>query len=1195
MKKEIAIIGISVKITDIDGMEAFWKFVEKGAPGFHRLPELRQKDIFDRFGAFEIAAGSYLERIDLFDNEFFGIMPSEAERMDPEQRLMLECAVKTIFNAGYTVDELKGQRIGIYHTLSGAGYRRFFDDSTNVSIAAHMPAMVGTRIARFMDWRGPVLGIDTTCSSSLTGLYSACQSIANGDCTMAFVGGATLTVTSKEVAMKSPVISKKGHCLPFDNAADGTLAGEGVIGILVKSLENAVRDGDVIYAVIKGGAINHGGALIQNISAPSPAAQADVIRTAWANSAIRPKDIRFVEAHGTGTILGDPIEFGGLVSAFQGITDRERKCSISSIKGQIGHLGGIAGLAGLIRLVASIRNKKLLPQCGFSRINDEINEHISPVCVQRKVEDWVSEGPRTGGVSSFGLTGTNVHMVIQEYGGMPVIQKAGDSDVVFMAIVGASAEVSANNVRNYLITYLKNNPDVDLGRLSYSLNKLLSGYSHTESLTFRNAAELSEKLGHMTFSARNTRKKGKIYLLIPGVLGQDLKRHCSTVKLMMEAGFSPDKILGAQGGKAVASLLSGTGQTKDGLESFDASGFTRFMDSIVKEDGQVFAMGKEGKMIDVLRDWMDKNDITHLKIVIPDDEYTVTEDLLSAYYNMGNELDLVRWFGKNYILNDLHLPLLSPKRFWPVVTSLINTQDAWKQQSDSPPGMTNAKKSGDENIHANELPDIQQIVIDIWKGKVKAEIIGLDDDFFDLGGTSLMGLDVLQSIEKRFGINLEYPDIFDYSTIRLQADLVYNKTQERRAVKEKAEDRQAGYVGIDTSRREADYRDLVENIKGFGIAQAGHCKRILLTGGTGFLGAYILKELLVSTSAVICCLVRASCDDEARNRVIKMMGSYFPGEPLDCHRLIGIAGDIIIPGLDLSDNARKLLGPVDSVYHLAANVSHFGKVETINSANFDGTVNLLEWSKGAGVNTFNHFSTISIANGGSIDGIDNVEFYESDLDLGQRFTRRIYSDSKFRAELYIRSHKEGLNVNVYRIGNVGGDSRTGLFQHNIDSNGFYQRLKTLAGLPYYCDEIAQYSFETTPVDIVAKTVVQLSLCKNENLLTTFHITEPEPIRLHQMVKQLETNNIVLEKTDSSNFFKYIDELSTKNGMTEDNLFLGIVRYGVKGSGHTKFSIRQEATRAYLDRIECSFSYDKDAYANTLIKYCIQRGFILRSA
>lgn len=1212
-----------MQVANAGNLEEFWQLIEKGSTGFNELSAKRKEDLFNRFGEGEIAVGSYLDRVDLFDNDFFNIPLAEAERMDPEQRLMLEYALKAVHNSGYQVKELRGQRIGVFHTFGESMYKNFFDDDTNLSLTSHLPGMVGTRVANFMDWRGPVMGIDTTCSSALTALYTACMSITAGDCAMALVGGVELGVKYREMNKHLPIMSKTQRCVPFDKDADGTLDGEGVFCIMIKDAEAAIRDGDPIHAIIKGGATNHGGALIQNISAPSPVSQAEVIRLAWENTQTDPKNIRFIEAHGTGTILGDPIEFMGVTSAFDGALKNEKtSCAMSSVKGQLGHLGSLAGLAGLVRLVLALKNKKLLPQLGFNEINEHIEEKNSSVRIQRVMEFWESDGKiRTGGVSSYGMTGTNVHLVLEEYESRISVPSI---DRTFLLKIGGKTVAKVEQIRTYIQEYIQAHPDVDLAGLCNSINKILGDGEYQQVLLFKSKEELTQSLAAKpSFISTKKSKDQQVFLLIPQILHKRqldsllaqseklsvafasrekelIKQnillsesqkifllHYCAAQLLIDMGISPDKIIGGQSGKLMSSLLSGVLSWEEALsqlinhhnETFNREGFIQFLNGLdPKVDYLLTVMGNEGEMLVVLKNWLRENNKTNIQVIIPNDQYDICLQLVSDYYHLGNEVNFDYLINRSSFLHDLHLPLLEPKRFWPAVKPASNA--AVKQETAS---VIIAPVTGDQLTKVEILARINAI----WCEKLKLSFVDNDHDFFDLGGSSLLGLDVLQLIEKRLEISLEYADIFDYCTVNAQAELILEKLA--LATEVGSINKQDVKIDPDqTKNLEMDYTDLLCQLRSQKDRKRFSPKRIFITGGTGFLGVYLIKDLLLKTHADIICLIRAEADDMASERLIRTLNAYFPDTIFNTSRLIGIKGDVTVPDLGLSKESVNLLRGVDSVYHLAANVKHFGKQENFNKINFEGTVNLLEWSKKAEVSYFNHFSTSAVASG-SVPGTKTVRFYETDLDLGQDYGREVYPLSKFKAEQYVLAYRANLKVNIFRIGNIGADSATGLFQQNIEDNNFYQRLKALSGLGYYCNEILQHSFETTPVDRVAEMVTELSLYENK-LLNTFHIMEKDPLRLYHILPEFEKFNINLEKIDYKDFMEHINQLGTRSDLASENTFLGISKFN-REVDQTEFEFVQEATRIYLDQIGVNYTYNKEKYAGVLLAHCLNIGFI----
>lgn len=283
-----------------------------------------------------------------------------------------------------------------------------------MSVQGNLSPIIASRISYLLDLRGPSMVVNTLCSSSLVALHLGCQSLKkNGECSMALIGGVQINlipIRQVEVGIESS--SKRTRT--FDHQSDGTGAGEGVIAFLLKPLEKAMKDEDNIYAVIKGSAYNQDGASA-GLTAPNPAAQEDVIIKAWQEAGLDPETISYIEAHGTGTRLGDPIEIDGIKRAFRRYTDKRQFCAIGSVKSNIGHLDASAGLAGLLKAVLALQKGKIPPTINFERPNKMIAFHKSPVYVNTKLREWETDGfPRRCGVSSFGFSGTNCHVILEE-------------------------------------------------------------------------------------------------------------------------------------------------------------------------------------------------------------------------------------------------------------------------------------------------------------------------------------------------------------------------------------------------------------------------------------------------------------------------------------------------------------------------------------------------------------------------------------------------------------------------------------------------------------------------------------------------------------------------------------------------------------------------------------------------------------
>lgn len=429
LSSDIAIIGLAARYPMADNAEEFWEHLRNGRNLTGEFPESRRDPINRYLGLKKIPVdkiryitGSYLHEIDKFDYSFFRLSPKEASLMEPSQRIFLEIAWKAVEDAGYGGKRILGTKtgvyVGFYNNLRDC-YQKIIHEaepaSLSASMAGNITAMLPSRISYLLDLRGPTMVIDTACSSSLVAVDVACQALKNGSCDMAVAGGVKINTVpvydeNETIGFESP----DGLTRTFDDAANGTGVGEGAAAVLLKPLKKALKDGDHIYAVIKGTAANQDGSSI-GITAPNPDAQADVIEKAWEIAGISPETISFIEAHGTATELGDPIEIKGISDVFARYTDKRQFCAIGSLKTNIGHLYEAAGITGLIKAVMALKHGELPPSLMFNKPNSKIDFENSPVYILDRHCEWKTDGsPRRCGISSFGFSGTNCHVVLEE-------------------------------------------------------------------------------------------------------------------------------------------------------------------------------------------------------------------------------------------------------------------------------------------------------------------------------------------------------------------------------------------------------------------------------------------------------------------------------------------------------------------------------------------------------------------------------------------------------------------------------------------------------------------------------------------------------------------------------------------------------------------------------------------------------------
>lgn len=359
---------MSLNVPGASNKSDFWHLLENGEHGIREYPAPRVKDAIDYLRSIksernekQFVKGGYLDEIDRFDYSFFGLAPKTAKFMDPNQRLFLQSAWHAIEDAGYAGDTISGSQLGVYVGYSKVGYdyerllSANYPEELHHYIVGNLPSVLASRIAYFLNLKGPAVTVDTACSSSLVAVHMACKALLTGDCEMALAGGIRTSLLPMRIGLDME--SSDGLTKTFSKDSDGTGSGEGVAAVLLKPLQAAIRDGDHIYGVIKGSAINQDGTTV-GITAPSPAAQTEVIEMAWKDAGIAPETLSFIEAHGTGTKLGDPVEFNGLCKAFEKVTEKKQFCAIGSVKANIGHLFEAAGIVGLIKSALMLNHKK---------------------------------------------------------------------------------------------------------------------------------------------------------------------------------------------------------------------------------------------------------------------------------------------------------------------------------------------------------------------------------------------------------------------------------------------------------------------------------------------------------------------------------------------------------------------------------------------------------------------------------------------------------------------------------------------------------------------------------------------------------------------------------------------------------------------------------------------------------------------
>ncbi len=508
-KKEsgIAIIGMSCRYPKSENIGEYWDNIYKmrpclGYPSEERVelwkksyPEyfIEKKDIKELF-----EYRGYIENVEKFDADFFHLSAREAQFMEPSHRVFMEVAFEAIENAGIGGENIKGTKTAIFVGIdnqSSHGFAAITDRTDPLALTGLYPSLIATRLSYMLNLRGESLVIDTACSSGLVAVHKACKAIEAGECEMAMAGGIYISdnVFRQDDDPMMIICTNNDKIMTFDNNGAGTIRSEGVGVVFLKAYDRAVEDGDNIYAVIKGGAINNDGAS-NGITAPNADAQTQLLVEAWQKAGVNPETISYIESHGTGTLLGDPIEIRGLTNAFRKFSNKKQFCAISAVKPNIGHTASSSGVAGLIKMVLALQHKVIPATINFQVPNSYISFDESPVYVNDRPQEWkrVGNQPRCGGVSAFGFNGTNCHIVLEEAGELEKVNTNREEWKVF--ILSAMTEGSLNRLCEKYRTLINKSDSISIDDLCGTLNCAGGQYNYRLAVLVKSMSELRVRL-----------------------------------------------------------------------------------------------------------------------------------------------------------------------------------------------------------------------------------------------------------------------------------------------------------------------------------------------------------------------------------------------------------------------------------------------------------------------------------------------------------------------------------------------------------------------------------------------------------------------------------------------------------------------------------------------------------------------------
>ncbi|MFE4373235.1 SDR family NAD(P)-dependent oxidoreductase, partial [Streptomyces sp. NPDC056835] len=511
----IAVIGASCRVPSASGPAEFWRLLSEGTDAVSSWPT-------ERGPGSRSWRGGFLDEVGAFDAAFFDVEPAEAAAMDPQQRLALELVWEAMEDAGVRDDRLRGSRTGVfvgvssddYATLAARGDRAEHGELHDFT--GRHRAIIANRVSWSFGLRGPSLAVDAAQASSLVAVHLACESLRRGDSDLAFAGGVNLILSPESMRTTAALgaLSAKGRCAAFDESADGFVRGEGGGVVLLKPLDRAVADGDPIYCVIQGSAVNNDGGG-DRLTDPDVAGQRDVLRRAYADARISPEAVQYVELHGTGTPVGDPVEAAAVSDVIGRSTEDRGPLRVGSVKTNVGHLEAAAGIVGLLKAALSLRHRQLPPSLHFNAPNPAIPLAELNLRVQTELDDWPAPAaPLVAGVSSFGVGGTNCHVVLAEapYTGRPDAPYTGQPDAPVNRtaagrpvpwVLSARTGRALNAQATRLLTHLKQRPDTHAADIARSLAVGRSTFEHRAVVIGTDTDALTASLARLNDEAVN--------------------------------------------------------------------------------------------------------------------------------------------------------------------------------------------------------------------------------------------------------------------------------------------------------------------------------------------------------------------------------------------------------------------------------------------------------------------------------------------------------------------------------------------------------------------------------------------------------------------------------------------------------------------------------------------------------------------
>ena len=809
---DIAIIGMSCAFPEAANIEEFHRNLSEGRDSVRKVPESRRK-LHQADPEKNYIEAGYLEGIDMFDNRFFGISDYEAAAMCPEQRISLELAAKAIEDAGYSLSSFRGKNCAVLFGASdGQGYYQMIQNKSSTSAVGSVKSMITGKIGYYLDLTGPNIIYDTGCSSALVALHEACLKLMVKETDYALVGGIHIKSYLSEAQPQEYDILGLGsndyRSHSFEASSSGVGLGEGGGCVILKRLEDAIRDKDPVYAVLKSGCVNGDGGRCSSATIPSVEGQREVIENSWKEIDINA--LTEVEAHGIGTQIGDSVEADSIMQCLKKLNSERETVYLSSVKSSIGHLVEAAGISSLIKVLTGFVFRQTYPIVNFKNPNPTIDFDSSSLKPIGKAVEWDRSAKRTVGVEAFGLSGANAHVVVENY----VEERERDTAYCDSLIkISAKSEESFIRYRERILEFLAAHPDVNFKDIVCTLNTSRDDYRFRRLIHAGDIEEFTEAMEQVS-PVRNAGKNQMIIFclktekaektldetalqLFPslkknsGILSdKDLDRKYRLYQLMKKMGITPDLQLIDKTSRVLTDNITAgldIGKIGDPENTQINQDFGRIID-IVDEKSErqevvVCYFGSDR----TLKEHSWKNSVRVYNL-------SETRDLrrfVINYYNSGHDLSWKPVYDSDESYHRIHMPSYEFEKIshWVKISKkeekateaikLFSVPEKEEFRSEPVSVVSVPESVGEIREENTELSDAEARIEAIWRNIFDFnDKIGYDEDFFELGGNSLLIQQISGEINRQFGIQFDIYEIYDNPTISELAEKIIHFVKE---------------------------------------------------------------------------------------------------------------------------------------------------------------------------------------------------------------------------------------------------------------------------------------------------------------------------------------------------------------------------------------------------------------------------------